>query len=123
MSVALRRPELDRTAVAREPASQLDETQAVPATATLRPAPASAPPRPREHPLGVAHAPADRRRAWVLIAAIAVALLLVAAIVWRPGSAPTNAPARPSRTATPTTAPIPSQLDDALKRLEQAVRP
>jgi hypothetical protein len=50
-------------------------------------------------------------------------VLLVAALVWRPGAAPTNAPTKPSRATPPSTAPIPSQLDDALKRLEQAVQP
>jgi hypothetical protein len=54
---------------------------------------------------------------------VAVAVLLVAAIVWKPGAAPTNGPAQPTRSTPPATAPIPAPLDDALHRLEQAVRP
>jgi serine/threonine protein kinase len=123
MSDALRRPELDRTVVAAAAASIPETTKVFPAT---RDAPPRAKPRPH-HRTARARKPAGLagvdRRAWALVAAVAVAVLLVAAIVWKPGAGPTNAPDNPSRTVPPSTAPIPPQLDDALKRLEQAVRP
>jgi eukaryotic-like serine/threonine-protein kinase len=123
MSAALQRPELDRTVVARA-AAPPDTTQVFPATASAPPARAPVPRRrPGRHLLDRVRTPVDNRRAWALIATVAVALLLVVAIALKPGAAPTNGPANPSRRTPPSTAPIPSQLDNALKRLEQAVRP
>jgi serine/threonine-protein kinase len=123
MSEALRRPDLDRTVVAAAAVSPApDATEVFPATRSAPPAtprPARRSPRPRDR----TGAPVDNRRAWLLIATVAIAVLLVAALVWKPGAAPTNSPSKPSRTTPPSTAPIPSQLDDALKQLEQAVRP
>jgi serine/threonine-protein kinase len=122
MTAALRRPDLDPTHVAHAATPQIEATQVLPATASL-PAPKSTPSAASSPRRDSAPALVHRRRAWALIAAIAIAALLVGALVWRPGAAPTNGPARPARSNPPSTAPIPSKLDDALKRLEQAVRP
>jgi serine/threonine protein kinase len=105
MADALRRPDLDRTVVARAAAPVPEATKVFPATRDV----------PRRSSFD--------RRAWALVGLVAVALLLVFAIVWKPGAAPTNAPAKPTHSTTPTTSPIPRPLDDALKRLENAVKP
>jgi serine/threonine-protein kinase len=121
MSEALRRPDLDRTVVAAVTSPAPDATEVFSET---RSTPAATAPPPRRGPRSRARPRSSlhNRRAWLLVAAVALAVLLVAALVWRPGAAPPNGPSKPSRTA-PSTAAIPSQLDDALKRLEQAVRP
>jgi serine/threonine protein kinase len=129
MADALRQPEFDRTVVAAAAAPRPEATQVFP---TAQPAPPAQPaaPAPKRRRLPRSNRPRDRapapvtdRRAWGLIAMVAVAVLLVAAIVWKPGAAPTNGPAQPTRSTPPATAPIPAPLDDALHRLEQAVRP
>jgi serine/threonine-protein kinase len=125
MADALRepRPELDQTVVAAAAAPPPEPTKVFPAT---REPPRRAKARPHQRPTRARERsamPGLDRRAWALLAVVAVAVLLVAAIVWKPGAAPSNGPAQPSRATPTTTAPIPSRLDDALKRLEQAVKP
>jgi serine/threonine protein kinase len=125
MSEALRRPELERTVVAAAAAPKPDATKVFPVARDASPPLTKPRPRrqaPRARPADSGR-PAVNRRGWALVALVAVAVLLVAAIVWKPGAAPTNAPPKPAHSAPPSTALIPPQLDDALKRLEQAVRP
>lgn len=126
MADALRRPELDQTVVAATAAPSTEATQVL-RTHSAPPArretprrerPRATPRRPR-----VVGGPVSERRVWGLIAAVAIAVLLVLALVWKPGAAPSNGPARPARATPATTAAIPPRLDDALKQLEQSVQP
>jgi len=135
MARALQPTELDRTVLSPAAAPAPESTRVLPASSPERaPEPRVQRRRGSRRRAGW---PGDDRRAWALVAAVAVAVLLVLAIVWRPGSAPPNAPAHPGRGATPSTAAAPStptspataagsllqRLDDALQHLEQSVRP
>jgi serine/threonine protein kinase len=127
MSDAIRcRPELDATVVGARPVIRTtnpEATRKVPVAASAPPAGRSgttrrARPRPAGSPSRFAN-----RRAWALVATLSVGVLLVAAIALKPGVAPTTAPGHGRSNPPATTAPIPSQLDDSLKHLEDAVRP
>jgi non-specific serine/threonine protein kinase/serine/threonine-protein kinase len=120
MAQALRPPELERTVSVAAPPPEPTKVFPVTRSATppTKPRPHQRTARPDRVPTSV-----GSRRAWALIGLVAIAVLLVAAIVWKPGAAPTTGPAKPAHSAPPSTAPLPQQLDDALNRLEQAVRP